>query len=126
MNKLVKHLDDDHFVVNMYGLHNANLLRNAIPRELASPKPIYADRRAHHDDHAATLRISQTEKRAVTQAKRKATMEAKKAKKLLEQGNNSSEGENGEVESEDSEEEFAEVPLVVQPRARRGTKRRRM
>lgn len=63
----------------MYGLHNANLLRKAIPRSLTAPQPIYEDRRSHHDQIAIKLRQNQAEKRKRTQEKRKATL-AQKAK----------------------------------------------
>lgn len=82
MNKLIAHKDDNHFVVNTYGLHNATLLRNVLPRTLVTPRPLYEDCKAHHFEHAATLRVTQAAKRAVTQAKRKATLAQKKAKQL--------------------------------------------
>ncbi|TRM61676.1 hypothetical protein BD626DRAFT_375148, partial [Schizophyllum amplum] len=50
------HADDDHYVVNIFAIHNAGLLRKAIHRELTKPVPLYEDRRAHHDESAAKLR----------------------------------------------------------------------
>ena len=79
--KIIKHADDDHFVVNMYALHNATRLWNALPSSLKDPRPLYTDRRAHHDALAVELHMTQTEKRAQAQASRKATNDAKKAKK---------------------------------------------
>jgi len=58
MEKIIKHADDDHFVVNMYALHNATRLRNALPSSLKVPRPLYADRRAHHDALAVELRMT--------------------------------------------------------------------
>jgi hypothetical protein len=81
MDSLIGHTNDDHLIVNMFGLHNANLLRKALPRDLVTPVPLYNDRKVHHFAIAANLRVSQTAKRAITQAKRKATLAAKKAKK---------------------------------------------
>lgn len=81
MNKLISHADDDNFLICTYALHNANMLRRALPRILTTPKPLYEDRRAHHYDVAARLRVSQAAKRSLTQQKRKATLAAKKAKK---------------------------------------------
>lgn len=81
MNKLIYHADDDHFLICTYALHNANMLRRALPRVLTTPKPLYEDRRAQHYDVAARLRVSQAAKRNLTQQKRKATLAAKKAKK---------------------------------------------
>ncbi|KAF8056083.1 hypothetical protein FPV67DRAFT_1732296 [Lyophyllum atratum] len=83
-NQLIAHGDDAHYVLNLYALHNAELLRRTLPRQLSVPRPIYDDRKAHHREIAAKLRVSQATKRSTTQAKRKATLAAKKAKKLAE------------------------------------------
>ena len=32
MNKLIAHQDDNYFIINLYGLHNANLLRRFLLR----------------------------------------------------------------------------------------------
>ncbi|KAJ7756797.1 hypothetical protein DFH07DRAFT_773023 [Mycena maculata] len=79
--KLISHGDDDHFIVNMAALHNATLLRRALPIALTVPRPLYSDRKAHHYGIAVGLRVSQVMKRARTQEKRKATMAAKALKK---------------------------------------------
>ncbi|KAJ6631043.1 hypothetical protein B0H10DRAFT_2321221 [Mycena sp. CBHHK59/15] len=71
--QLISHGDDDHFLINMAALHNATLLRRALPIALTVPRPIYLDRRAHHYGIATGLRVSQE--------KRKATMAAKALKK---------------------------------------------
>ncbi|KAF8874151.1 hypothetical protein CPB84DRAFT_1690343 [Gymnopilus junonius] len=78
---LIKHKNDGHYLINTYAIHNATLLRQAIPRHLTTPKKLYEDRKAHHAAIATTLRVNQAAKRAKTQAKRKATLEANKAKK---------------------------------------------
>ncbi|KAJ7213920.1 hypothetical protein GGX14DRAFT_534135 [Mycena pura] len=59
---LLAHADDDHFIVNMAALHNSTLLRRALPRALTVPRPLYTDRKAHHFEVAARLRMSQAEK----------------------------------------------------------------
>ncbi|KAJ7259291.1 hypothetical protein C8J57DRAFT_1073183 [Mycena rebaudengoi] len=76
---LISHGDNEHFIVNMAALHNGNLLRRALPRALTVPRPLYLDRKQHHYEVAVGLRSSQAAKRAKTQEKRKATIEAKKA-----------------------------------------------
>ena len=76
--QMIDHSDDAHFVVNLHALHNATLIRKYLPRYLTAPKPLYADRQARHHEIAATLRILQTEKRAQSAAKAKATRQAKK------------------------------------------------
>jgi hypothetical protein len=81
--KLIEHGDDDHFVINLNALHNATLLRRALPVALTVPRPLYLDRKTHHYNIAKGLRVSQLMKRARTQEKRKATMAAKALQKGL-------------------------------------------
>ncbi|KAJ7691617.1 hypothetical protein B0H17DRAFT_1159782 [Mycena rosella] len=76
--KLISHADDNHFIINMSALHNATLLRRALPVALTVPRRLYLDRKAHHYTIAAGLQVSQVVKHARTQEKRKATMAAKK------------------------------------------------
>ncbi|KAJ7902849.1 hypothetical protein B0H14DRAFT_3079952 [Mycena olivaceomarginata] len=75
--QLISHEDNDHFVVNMAAVHNATLLCRALPIALTVPRPIYVDRKAHHQAMATGLRDSQKMKRIRTQEKRKATMATK-------------------------------------------------
>jgi hypothetical protein len=77
---MICHEDDKHFVVNTHALHNATLLRKFLPHNLTAPKPLYNDRKARHHEIAATLWITQAEKRARTAVKRKATQDGKKRK----------------------------------------------
>lgn len=84
----ISHSDNNNFVVNLYALHNAEAIRNALPANLTRPQPLHNDREQLHFELAAKLRVTQTDKRAKTQEKRKATMAAKKAqqqKRLLEE-----------------------------------------
>ena len=97
-DKSIKHSEDSIFIVNTFALHNATLLRKALPRTLTKPTPLHEDRKVFHFSLATQLRISQAEKRAETQKKRKATLAAKQAKKRkrdvdMEEGNG--------IESED-------------------------
>jgi hypothetical protein len=78
---LIAHQDDAHYIINLHALHNAALVRKYLPRHLTQPKPLYEDRQARHNELARNLRITQTEKRAKSAAKAKATREANKAKK---------------------------------------------
>ncbi|KAL1699940.1 hypothetical protein EV121DRAFT_283734 [Schizophyllum commune] len=52
----IRHVDDSHYIVNIYALHNASKVREAIGRYLTKPIPLYNNRRAHHDVLAAKLR----------------------------------------------------------------------
>jgi hypothetical protein len=81
MIQLINHKDDGHFVINMTSLHNAAQIRKILPRHLIAPRPLYMDRLARHFEIAATLRVTQAEKREATKAKAKATRDANKAKK---------------------------------------------
>lgn len=122
MQHLVDHADDNHFLINLYGLHNANMIRSILPRHLYAPQPLYSDWKAHHIMLAGKLRVTQKNKRAATQAKRKATIAAKKAKKLAEQRNpemSGSEGSNSDNDTTDQEENAAGVRLQGRKRRRK-------
>lgn len=122
MQHLVDHADDDHFLINLYGLHNANMVRSILPRHLYAPQPLYSDRKAHHVALAAKLRVTQKTKRAVTQAKRKATIAAKKAKKLAERRNpesSGSEGSNSDDGPTDQEDNAPGIRLQGKKRRRK-------
>jgi len=100
----IQHKDDNNFVINMYGIHNATLLRKSLPRHLTAPKALYPDRRLHHGKVAAGLRISQTAKRVQAQAKRKET-HAEKKRKRQEAMESDDEAEIGNVEEGDEDRE---------------------
>jgi hypothetical protein len=82
MIKLIKHTEDNHFIVNTHALHNASLLRRRLPRDLVKPKPLFVDRYEQHTAMAQQVRGSQTLKRAETARKGKETREANKRRKL--------------------------------------------
>jgi len=134
MNKLIAHTDDDHFLVNLYALHNANLLRNALPRDLYAPTPLYQDRQQRHYEMAANLRKQKDTQRAEAKKQRAAKAAKKKAKaaEAARQNNDPPEldradmdtdmeeaiGNDGEY-SDDGEEELEEAEV------RRPVKRKR-
>ncbi|KAJ7751043.1 hypothetical protein B0H16DRAFT_1887592 [Mycena metata] len=74
----IVHKDDDRFVINTHGLHNAGLLRRYLPVALTKPRLLFTDRRKRHDDLSAVLVVTQKEKRAATQEKAAATREKNK------------------------------------------------
>ena len=78
--KFIKHKDNNHFIINMYAIHNATLLRKSLPRYLTTPKALHQDRQLHHAKVAAGLRVNQTAKRARAQEKCK-EMQARNAEK---------------------------------------------
>ncbi|KAJ7606159.1 hypothetical protein DFH06DRAFT_1107659 [Mycena polygramma] len=115
--KLVAHGDDEHFVINMAGIHNATILRRNLPLALTVPRALYLDRQAHHHEVAIRLRASQILKRARTQEKRRATLKAKK----IAQGVQSSDEGSDEGGKESEEDEGEGEGVGVEP----GRKRRR-
>ncbi|KAJ7266270.1 hypothetical protein C8J57DRAFT_1069087 [Mycena rebaudengoi] len=114
--QLISHGDDEHFIINMAGLHNATLLRRSLPRALTVPRPIYLDRRAHHDELAMGLRVSQVAKRAWTQEKRRATIMAK-SKQAPQSNVPHEESESEDIGEEEDEDEAVQPP--PKKRARR-------
>ncbi|KAI0365428.1 hypothetical protein BV20DRAFT_954196 [Pilatotrama ljubarskyi] len=70
----IQHKDDDLFLVNTHALHNAALLRKALPRHLTKPVPYLQDRESEHRRVAATLRIAHD-------ARRKKDADARQARK---------------------------------------------
>ncbi|PBK86015.1 hypothetical protein ARMGADRAFT_1047955 [Armillaria gallica] len=71
----LSHADDDHFVINVFALHNAILLQKFLPCSLTEPKPLYMDRQSHH----AVKRAHMQEKWKVTLAMNKARKDAAEA-----------------------------------------------
>ncbi|KAJ7694479.1 hypothetical protein B0H14DRAFT_3100616 [Mycena olivaceomarginata] len=55
-------------------IHNATLLRRALPIALTVPRPLYLDRKSHHYGITTGLRVTQTMKRARTQEKRESNI----------------------------------------------------
>ncbi|KAJ7780397.1 hypothetical protein B0H14DRAFT_3095767 [Mycena olivaceomarginata] len=97
--QLLEHGDDEHFVINMAGLHNATLLRRNLPVAFTVPRPLYLDRRAHHHEVAE---------------KRKATLMAKQAAQKADHTSD-------EEENEDEDESNLDRPT----RAEGGRKKRK-
>jgi len=98
--KFIKHKDDNHFIINMYAIHNATLLRKSLPRYLTAPKALHQNRQIHHAKVAAGLRVNQTAKRARAQEKRKETQarNAEKKRKRQEAMDSDEEEEIGDGE----------------------------
>lgn len=63
----------DQFIINTNAFHNAHLLRATLPRALIQPIPLFADRKAKHNELAAILRDT---KEARAQAKKRKAEEA--------------------------------------------------
>lgn len=77
--KAIVHRTQDRFFLNMHGLHNAALIREALPRRFSKPIPYLKNREAKHREYAAAASKLTSTKRAETTAKAKATRAKKKA-----------------------------------------------
>ncbi|KAF8494495.1 hypothetical protein JB92DRAFT_3126914 [Gautieria morchelliformis] len=77
------HADDMQFVLNLNAIHNADLVRETLPRTLTAPEPLHQDRRSYHDRMAAQVWVMRIHKRAQTKAKAKATRSANKEKQRI-------------------------------------------
>ncbi|PBK88932.1 hypothetical protein ARMGADRAFT_936445, partial [Armillaria gallica] len=69
MDTLITHDDDDHFVINIFGLHNATQLHEAFSKTLVTPSALDSDCEEHHKKLAAKLLINQSVKCQRTQEK---------------------------------------------------------
>ncbi|KAF7314129.1 hypothetical protein HMN09_00572000 [Mycena chlorophos] len=77
---LIKHDDDEHFVLNLGAIHNFVELTRTLPAELYKLKPLQADRLAFHTSIANQAHSARSAARAKTAEKRAATAAAKKAR----------------------------------------------
>lgn len=61
----VRHLDDDHFILNTHSMHNYNRLRQLLLSSLITPKLLYPDRQAKHREwgEKATLAYKKKQSR---------------------------------------------------------------
>ncbi|KAJ7197514.1 hypothetical protein B0H12DRAFT_1037871 [Mycena haematopus] len=75
---LIKHADDDQFVLNMGGLHNFAKLCRALPQSLTQLTLLHEDRIAFHKEMAVKAGSTRTKKRKRTADKRRETAAAKR------------------------------------------------
>lgn len=74
-----EHTTGERFVINTHALHNAHLLREALPRDLTKPVPYVQNRRETHEQLATSLRSTQGRKREDLKKKKAAMNASKKA-----------------------------------------------
>ncbi|KAJ7793439.1 hypothetical protein B0H14DRAFT_2533522 [Mycena olivaceomarginata] len=135
---LVKHTDDDHFVLNLAAFHNFTSICRALPRSFTELKPLIPDRVAFHKQVALKAQKTRTAKRAQTAARRRQGAEAKRreaaeaeeaarqAELALERDDDIDDEEEHSDHENDQDAEEVEVPVdVVEEGGRRSRKRRR-
>ena len=62
--KIIRHTDNDHFVVNMHVLHHAHFLHQFFPPHLQLVETLQYDRKQFHDQLAAQHRDNQQVRQA--------------------------------------------------------------
>ncbi|KAJ6592424.1 hypothetical protein B0H19DRAFT_1204789 [Mycena capillaripes] len=80
---LIKHSDDDQFILNMSALHNFFRLRRVLPQSLTKLTASHEDRLEFHKKMAAQASSTCTKKRKKTAEKRRATAAAKRTEAEL-------------------------------------------
>ncbi|KAJ7235144.1 hypothetical protein B0H12DRAFT_1258243 [Mycena haematopus] len=63
---LIKHIDDDHFIINMGGLHNFTRLCRVLPPELTRLEPLFPERNEFHYKVARQARAGRQQPSVVT------------------------------------------------------------
>ncbi len=76
--RTLQHSETERYLLNMHALHNADLIRQILPRRHWAPKPYLSDRKSSHQRFAAKARSLGTKKREETAAKAAATRARKK------------------------------------------------
>ncbi|KAI0364688.1 hypothetical protein BV20DRAFT_955723 [Pilatotrama ljubarskyi] len=79
--RVIRHEPVQRYLLSMHALHNAALIRGALPRDLSAPIPYLADRQTRHRELSAMLRTTGPLKRAEAQAKAAETRARRKQAK---------------------------------------------
>jgi hypothetical protein len=75
---LIKHIDDDHFIIDMSALHNFTKLCRVLPRALTQLELVLPERSEFHRTVAQKARAGRDVHRKKTTAKHRQNAEAKK------------------------------------------------
>ncbi|KAJ7196971.1 hypothetical protein GGX14DRAFT_402885 [Mycena pura] len=141
---LIKHADDDHFVLNLSALHNFVRVCRALPQHVTELKPLIQDRVEFHKEASLKAQAARMTKRQQTAARKRAKAAAKKseaeeAEAAARRAENLEE-EEGEEESDKEEqgessgqasgdkeaEDIEDIAAIVPRRTQRMRKRRRV
>lgn len=120
---MIEHQPLDVYVINTHSLHNAHLLRRALPRDLIAPVPFIdpSQRQAEHAKLAAGWRENPKSHTAREQAReQKRTKEATKGKKGKQRGKKRSADEafgggEGPVPKGEMKEEMVLISELSEP-----------
>jgi hypothetical protein len=113
---LIKHTDDDHFLLNMAGLHPFVRLRRILGRGLTDIKPLFPDREKFHKEAAHDARATRQSNRQKASTRRRETAAAKRklaeeaARAALEAEQQAAEAEHNAKEAEEAEARGAPLP----------------
>ncbi|KAJ7192259.1 hypothetical protein GGX14DRAFT_537765 [Mycena pura] len=128
--QLIKHTDDDHFVLNLSAFHNFVRVCRALPRHFTELSPIIQDRVEFHKQASLKAQATGTTKRQQAAARKRERAEAKKREASeAEAAAQRAEDPNADDEDSDSDEQGTgdfeeELPVVVPRQSSR--KRRRV
>ncbi|KAJ7321385.1 hypothetical protein DFH08DRAFT_1034003 [Mycena albidolilacea] len=75
---LIKHDDDDHFILNMGGFHSFVRICRVLPASLTDVEPLIKDRVAFHKTASAKAQRARRNQRKRTAARKQETAQAKK------------------------------------------------
>ncbi|KAJ7889801.1 hypothetical protein B0H14DRAFT_2561498 [Mycena olivaceomarginata] len=125
--QLIKHTDDDHFVLNLSAFHNFVRVCRALPRHFTELSPIIRDRVEFHKQASLKAQATRTTKQQQAAAKKRERAEAKKREAAeAEAAAQRAEDPNAEDEEDEDEQgtgDFEEEVVVPQQSSR---KRRRV
>ncbi|KAJ7866209.1 hypothetical protein B0H14DRAFT_2573484 [Mycena olivaceomarginata] len=124
-SSLIKHTDDDDFVLNLSALHNFVRVCHALPRHVTALKPLIQDRVEFHKEASLKAQAARMTKRQQTAAKKREKAEAKK-REAAEAEAAAQRAENADEEEEDeSIREAEDEDIAVVPRRTQNTRKRR-
>jgi hypothetical protein len=102
---LIKHDDDDHFILNMGGFHSFVRICRVLPASLTDVEPLIEDRVAFHKTASAKAQRARKNQRKRTAARKRETAQAKKREAELA----AAEAEAAERAAEEAEHVAAET-----------------
>jgi hypothetical protein len=127
---LIKHTDDDDFVLNLSALHNFVRVCRALPRHVTALKPLIQDRVEFDKEVSWKAQAARMTKRQQTAAKKCEKAEGKKreaaeAEAAAQRAENADKEEEEEEEEDESIREAEDEDIAVVPHRTQNTRKRR-